>query len=589
MYAIDTHSDLLAQILQNQNVRMDQQGKWTVEGWKSRLVRWIKPIDRFYNKILVGKTIELIEGLEKIHILFSRSSESELPQSRQIQSYLLLAKKVIRKYEDHSDLHDQIQKLRCYCIGLKYRLQNSQSNEVYALEKVEDIFSKWKKVNPMKGDREVNFHEKKVLEKTCHYRSFVKLLLRDSSIREEYFKWVSEGNEADPFIQFPAKATSLTWHSVSKILGHHGGHQLQVEVHHTPRGCYKDLTMLFEGKRESILDDRKVVVLKHGYSLTLAEIFYIFRKRAEGFGNVEFSSTKGFINWNPIKMGSYDPLLQSYHQINLDVENWYTQLEPTAIYSLDQAQKIFKDIHGNSLECDGQRWMIGFVCTNAHEEILVQDAHAFLGVGIPDENKNYHFYPFGKFTQEFPPDLPESLQTFTQKAKALIQCFRALIDHLKGGIAYPDENIRNNRFSHASYFSLTPEEGKSRLHKLREDLRSSRQGQLYFQYLSRSCIHWCYEILRSDISKDQAKELNGIHLFDVKTTGILKYFYRFLGLFSQENQVRVMNFLMKILKPNRVQIVGKKGEMKWISIVDKAPWADKCLHPGVLIQKKKLI
>lgn len=584
MFNLETHPrELILALQTDHSIGVNQKGEWWKQDWKGRLIRKIEPIDRSFNRLLLTKICAIFKNLEKEKVYFTQDDQLDRTQDKPFQDYLKLSTILLKKFENHTHLNPEVNELRYYKVALQYRLKIHLSEQVMT-DSLKQDFQEWKKLHPMKGNREMNQHERVSLDQVSYYPLFLECLNLDCVLRHKFFNWIAEGADTESFILFPFTVDRLIWNHVSKVFAHHGSHHLKVEMKNVAHRKFRDLTMLFEGRRESIINEEKVICFRHDYALTIKEIFYVFRKRAEAFGNIEFSPSNGFINWNPIKLGSYNPLTEDYHLIDLERKSWIDQLEPMAVYSSEEAKSLFKDLEGKELPFDGKHWMAGVIGTNAHEEISAKDSHAYLGLLIPQENQTYYYYPFGKFAQEFPPELPETLNSFFKRLSAIFKSIRVLLDYVKGGIAYPDENIRNNRFSHAIYFSFSPEEGGQILEKIREDLLKARRGEFYFQYLKKSCIHWSFEVLRSKLPKPHVYEISGIEFLQVKTEGVLGALYRFLNRFSKVNQQRFLNMLMKGFNPNTIELKNSKGVTKRYSLPLKAPWEGKCLHPGMIIE-----
>ena len=152
------------------------------------------------------------------------------------------------------------------------------------------------------------------------------MLLKSNALQEQFFEWaLRDRNPVGIFVEYPAIQQKLTDNLLQTRIGRLGGQALNIKkVNLQGKENIKEkvVTLLFEGKPISILDENQEIIFKGNYRLTLREVFNIFHNKESEVGNLEFFH-EGIVNWNTHRLGSWNADKGEYERIDLQQANWW--------------------------------------------------------------------------------------------------------------------------------------------------------------------------------------------------------------------------------------------------------------------------
>lgn len=461
----------------------------------------------------------------------------------------------------------ELARLHLRVVSLKYRLGYAApvQENVALFEKVQNLAENWKSSLHIFDYASLTARENDMLRAMTKYPSFMKLVLEDRRLREEFFEWAIRDKVApEPFILFPATARKITECGLASRIGYFDGKQLKVELH-------KDrpiLTLPFEGKPLNILNPAQEVVFKGGYVLTVREIFKVFADRKWGIGNLEYAN-EGIINWNPKRFGWFNAHTKDYERIDFDMENWWEQLPVYKEVTPEEAGEIYGKV------CDGEQWVVAIKASREHPNMHPVGTHCYLEIAVPTKGK-YRIFDFGKFSDEYPRKWYHYFKTIAQTIPAVISC--------------PDENIfYSNRQQAAHPVLASSYKGRAVMNSIKKDILYSFKGNLFFQFLTHNCCHWATKKARKHFGHVNVPDYFGIRFEETRGTGILGKFLSFLRCLPYTVRWVFLTSIFAAMGGLKGRVVHKKsGKKQYISLINDPPWTrgNSFLHPGRLFEAK---
>ncbi len=406
------------------------------------------------------------------------------------------------------------------------------------------------------------------IEEVSRYSLFAQRLIADITLQNEFYQWVIIfGNQLRPLIEFPATVKKIMDCGLGLRIGFYGGDALQIVD-----GERKLLTLPFEGVRINILNEDAIVKLKNNYQLTIAKVYEIFADRVLQMGNLEFLPT-GICNWNPKKLGPYNPSTGNYDIEYLDLIDWWNWLPWIEQLSIQKASERYE------VACDGIQWVFTVKASRERPSLNVVGTHSYMEVAIPNAT-GYNIYYFGKFsTERFP-------QTTLQNLSCITAVFPA-------AVCYPDENIFNLHREHIGHSSLaTPEEGINLMRSIRKDITNSMNGNFYFQLMNENCCKWVWKKLRHHLGQERIPELFSISFMEVEVDGAVGRLFNRIRNLPEKRRNGLLSFLFFVVGGWRSKkVIKKNGTVRKIGVFHNPTWKfhEKFMHPPRLFSKKALI
>ncbi|MFN4174839.1 MAG: hypothetical protein ACK4HV_07040, partial [Parachlamydiaceae bacterium] len=301
-------------------------------------------------------------------------------------------------------------------IGYKYRMGIAKKDypEPRILKELVASAEDWKNAQDHIKTSRLNPFEIEKVHNIAEYTEFARFILSSKGLKKALFDWtLLQGNDPAVFIEFPFMADKLFKTNLSLRIGRMGGKDLKIR-----QGKYKYLTLPFEGRELSIMDESMMIEFSKGLSLTLGQVFKIFESKAYEGGILEYMK-EGIINFSPLEMGHFEN--GKVKPISVAAKKWWEKLPILEILTKNEVISRYGIVPHSG------EWIASAASTRGSLSLDFNKTHAFLEIAIPEENGNYRIFDFGKFAMRFPKTIFEMMKMFCQNVKATI--------------AYPDENV----------------------------------------------------------------------------------------------------------------------------------------------------
>lgn len=534
MFKVEASLDHLTQALDNNDpVCGTGKGYWYIEGILERAMRRIfGRTDQRWTSLAKSFCLALDDAEKKMPILFPTEKITNNPYLSTYHSYLIIAKKILNNMPttpDESVKESRVLKRRY--VSLLYRLEgingglDTAEAKKEVLEKLVELASAWKQQQSILFDKVISERERRALAEAAQYPEFVKLLFQDADLKTDFMLWViQDKNAAGPFIQYPALQQKIVDCNLNGRIGRTGGTALRIKKEMQADGSLlKVLTLPFEGKELNILNEKLSFTFRGNYTLTIKEIFNIFKNKKNRIGNLEFLKG-GITNWNNHRLGWWDADKQIYQTIDLSKTNWWSQLPIFEILTKQEAQ------HKYGWHLDGIRWNAAATASRGSPSLDFERSHAYLEIAIPlSDGKHYAIYDFGKFADEFPSSPFESLSMLCLNVHATI--------------AYPDENIFYSHRQHAHHsFCMDPAEGIKLFSLIKKDILLSREKNFIYQIESENCAKWSQELL-IEVLGPRVPNLFKMPLLQTEPIGYIAKIFDLIKKLPEKLQTKVLTFL----------------------------------------------
>lgn len=498
-------------------------------------------------------------------IISSIDKLESLPNIRSSRSKKLLstASNLVSKIHVNSSTYLENQ-LQVRLTALKYRsgLKQPRINGRSKIEQqllIDAMNWKSKQIN-FKSSR-LSSKEIEKIKEVCRYRSFAKLLIKQDSLKMRFFKWTLQNDHLVPiFVQYPALSERIRECLLEGRLG----------VTHSLKYNEKNKDVLIrteKGKLFSLLNSKNRVYLNKRDSITVNEIFEIFRKKNTEEGRLTFQG-KGLSNWDPHRFGRLNGKTGKFQGIDLERSKWYAQLKSETIVSKHIASKIF------GVPCDGKKWVISVAATRQVKgKLTMAGSHTFMRFAYPDSQGNYHCsYPISKFPLNYP--------------KNIIDTIDRLFGFTAGTLELPDNNLfYTHREKKEIHFLNTPSRSLKMMESIRQDLIASKEKNLPFQYLIDNCTHWVVRKIKKYVYKD-IEHLFAEDFNRIRAGGFLGLLVRITKKMPTIMQVVVLYSFCFAFGGWRRKSFRINGRKKNLYLLDPSNWKNKkFIHPGIFFNK----
>lgn len=576
-----------AQLIQNKSVACDKKGNFYVEN------RLIATIRRFVAIIFgdlfglesrkhIGWAKGLIYTFDQIE---KRRIELYQPQ---FLSHLSTAKRVKKILKQSKSLNAKaaLHQLNLRTTALKYRQANAyhtkyvknQQPNTQLFNQIKPLAEAWKKKQIVYKTHELSEKESQQLEILTQYPKFAALVMEDSPWLEKFFGWaLLEKNNVDAFVQFPKTVQKIIDIGLSEKIGKYGGEDLKIENVNIAGTVYKDLTLPFEGKRESILDKKHHVTLINDYMLSIKEIFKIYKDRKTKVGNVEyFGEGKGTCNWNGIEWGTFNPKKNDYDRIDVKDPEWIKKIPFSEIITEDEAKERFEDKNGNKLQFEPNHWVFSVIAKNEYKHANLTGTHTMLCIAVPLGNGRRGLCYMSKFPCEFP--------DFEKEKRRVL---RLGFDTVDGAIQLPDENFyRIKRDEENVSWRATEKDAQIVLNRIAKDKLLIEKRLFHFQILIYNCTDWVFKKLRHMVPVQERDEIASMSMWEAEPEGLAAKI------------IKLPPFIRKIIFDISIKIASPVGKIKIrkdkteyiIQLTTKnGPWNDgvRKPHPAMIIIRKR--
>ena len=407
------------------------------------------------------------------------------------------------------------------------------------------------------------------IEEISRFSEFAELLLMSENERISFFNW-SLRDQISPvlFVQYPALCRKLVCHGLNGRIGRMGGDKvLKIQNFLVARSLMeKIVTLPFEGTEMSILDDSRLIGFSGSYSLTLKQVFEIFRDKYLRVGNLEFMKD-GIINWNVQKWGRWNDADKKYDVIDLVKDGWWKQFPLFEIIARQQAQERYGS------HADGINWVAAATATRGRASLDVDLTHAYLEVAVPVGDARYAVFDFGKLANEFPATFIETLTMVCNTVHATI--------------AYPDENVfytHRQQAQHALF--LSPEQGIKLMDSIKKDMISSRALNFVYQVESENCAKWVHEKLEAAAGALAVPNMFVMSIFQTEPLSFLGPIINFCNL-PKSWQIKALTFFHLPLGAAKGHWVLEHGLLVWRALTHHPFWKTGTIYLPCLLHKQK--
>jgi hypothetical protein len=454
MSLISTSLLLFSQKLKNGEVLTCNRGKWNNQ-W--RVVTFFRGHDR-----------ELISCAKELSELWDRVERKQYTLSDALfsASEALLVR--MKPGKEKTDLQRRVLACRMRLVGPCGERSQVDFTNLLSLALA------WKKEDKLNPYKQLSDRDRRKLEKVACHREFSKLIKENPEIRSEFFKWaLRDNNKIKPFMYFPGIQERLKTCLLSGRLGYNGCKALKVDL------VTHDVTLLFNGKPVSILDENKIVELENRWSPKIREIFESFKSKNVRTGNVELLKN-GVTNWNSHELGRFNGLNWLIDRVDVSKPNWWEGMP--VLKEMTAAELCY---HMNLTTVEPGKWVVAAKATRERPNLDINKSHGYLEIAIPDPTTGlWRLYAFGKYAKDYPTGFFGLLGFIAGTVEARIQGF--------------DENVFYGHRQQASHpICCTSQEGEKVMGEVGKWIARSRSSNVIFQFVWENCAWWPEYVLRA--------------------------------------------------------------------------------------------
>lgn len=462
--------------------------------------------------------------------------------------------------------------LKRVVIGAQYRLEESNgglfqadAERGYAVELFQ-LASRWRREQELEEEAHLSDRDKQILLEAARYPEFVNLLKEDREVRVQFFLWsLRDKLSVAVFIQYPHIQQKIVDVQLSGRISRIGSHLLRIQLRKIEATIQeKIVTLPFEGREISLLDEDVRICLAENYELTLKQVFEIFKEKEIRIGRLEFLS-QGVTNWNAHKLGRWSEVSQGYVCVDFTAPGWWKQLPVTETLTLSQAIERYGPF------MDGVRWAVAACGTRSRRSLDPKGSHAFLEVAIPSEQGLYSVYSFGKFALKWAITAWETLVAFT--------------DNHHATIAYPDENIFmvHRQLARRTY-EVSPHIGMQIMGHIKQDILKAWQGNFIYQWEGDNCAKWVQDLLTLHL-KDAHQILDlRVPMLHSQPSDASRYLFAAICRLPYGARSPLLSMLHYTLGAWRGKwIERQEGKKEWCSLTTSSFWEEKVVYLPAMI------
>lgn len=418
----------------------------------------------------------------------------------------------------------------------------------------------WKKRQICFKTASLSTREIKRIQEACQYRAFAKLLNKDPNLRLRFFKWtLQNGHKVPIFVQYPALSQSIRTCLLEGRLSR--THSLKYNR------TNKDVLIRTEkGKLFSLLNPSNRIDLHKGDSVTVKEVFEIFKQKNTKEGRLTFKG-KGLSNWDPHRFGRRNGKTGKLEPIDFENPEWFKQIKPERIVSKERAAEIF------GVPCDGKKWVVSVAATRQVKgKLTMTGSHSFLRFAFPDSEGNYHCcYPISKFPKKYP--------------KNMFETIGKLFGYTYGTLELPDNNyFYTHREKKEMHFLNSSKRSLKLMDSIRKDLVAAQNNNLPFQYMIDNCTHWVTGKVEKFVYKDIKQHFSEDFL-EIKAAGFLGGLIKVTKILPTFLQSSFLFAFCLAFGGGRTKTYVVNGKKRRYSLLKNAPWKGKQFtHPGLFFK-----
>lgn len=563
-------------------IHLTAYGKWrqggSVSKWVNRFL-WREQGDR---TAIIQAFNQILDDLELIPINFSKTPGVVASQQADFHSYLSAAQSLRRYASGDKSQHAELllQSLRIKVLGLLYRLEEENGGlqrgesepDSACLKSLVAAAEKWKKEEQIFWKTGLREGELSQLALAAGYHDFVKMVLEDKGLRDDFFLWtLRDGLPVDVYIQFPALQKKLTMNNMRGRISRMGQDFLKMRKADRPDlSSYQQklVTLPFEGVELSLLDENREIVFRGNYKVKLTEIYRVFRDKSRDLGNFEMFA-EGILNWNSKCIGWWNHDLRAYELVDLEPSDWWRQLPVLEVLTSEAAAKRL------GVKLDGHKWALAAKAARESCSLDYERSHAYVEMAIPaPDNRYYIIYTFGKAVMQLPHTSWDRLILFGT--------------HVLATVVYPDETMYFTHRQQIGYtFELTPSEGMRIMDAFKGDIQLARKGNMVFQLEAENCGKWLQTHLEEHLGPERVPNLYRFPLLEAEPTGMMSKFFGFFQSLPQFCRNRLFILIHYPLGAWRGRwVIDKQGQKVWKSLLNSPFWKDAITYLPAYLHKQ---
>lgn len=493
-----------------------------------------------------------------------------------LRSFLCLqfAHLFLKKMERTAELPSaEMTAIRWRVVAMNYRKESrnggldKQPGSSVLCEQIKKIAFVWKQKQLIfKGSENLTECEMHRLREATSYPHFIQLLLQDSDLQELFFNWtLRDRNLPGVFIEYPCLQARITECLLSARVGFYGGGGLKINKLELGNGSFlKEVTLIFENRAISILNENTVVHFIKGGSATIREVFEEFKSKKKKWGEFEFGM-KGVYKWHCGVTGYHEP--HKKDPIRMDLTEPFP---PVAYLTTEEIDRRYHHVPREN------KWMISMMSNRQYDNFGPFSTHTWIEWVRPVGEGKYAFHSAGKFPIVFPMNT--------------LEFYQGIVSTEAGIIAYPDMNIfaTHRQLTNRS-FCVTAEQGKQFEELVKYEISKGRNSNLAYQFLIHNCALWSWKVVSKVIGRDVLPNLFKVDFFETELTGPMNFVFNQVKKLPVNVRNKVMTIFFLILGSWKNKVLLKKdGRSQRICVWDTPPWSGDIMviHPGLLFKQK---
>lgn len=473
-------------------VSINDRGEWHVENLFVRIVRWIFGLrDQRIQKVCRVFS-RFLDQLEKQPVLFDSDSMTQQNQRKKIEGYIKVSEAILKKLNKHRSKKSVSQRnlLKRRIVALKYRAewQNGGSKpldasevDLRAFNQLKEIAGQWKsKQDIFSGeDKELHSLDLEKLQLASLHEEFSTLLLEDKELQKEFFNWTLKNcNPVKEFIEFPAVCKRIKQCLMAGRIGRYAygnvfsSEKVKVDSLNKSQATKKIITLPFEGRKISILDENRLIKFKGNYWVSIGQVFEDMKNKNNWAGHFEFIGKEGIQNWSSQRMAWWNARLQQWELIDLDKENWWEDLPLQETISRSEVLKRY-DVD----DLSDTQWVLSARASKQSVNYNIDECHGYTGVLVPNGKGEWRVYDFGKYSKKWP--------------KGMLGALSIVGNTVKADYVYPDANIYYSGFRQQALvpYVSSEEKGREYFDRIKKNIIDGREGNLVFMFGLENCAY----------------------------------------------------------------------------------------------------
>jgi len=234
----------------------------------------------------------------------------------------------------------------------------------------------------------------------------------------------------------------------------------------------KEITLLMNGKRESLYDESREITFNDLSVHTVGEIFKSFAAKNEEMGEFEYYQKDGILHSCP-----------KQPRVDLSRDDWWKTISELETLTKEEAELRYGcGIDHGLIVVRASRQHPDEIASDGKPKIHVGETHGWTQAVVPRSDGKFSVYAVGKYGDPYP--------------SGLVDTFLYTFKTVKAIVTLSDENEFYSHREH-SFIALPagPDNIEKYFNKVREDLLKARRGELVFQGQGNNCAAFAQDTL----------------------------------------------------------------------------------------------